>query len=179
MLNSWYPFKNSFILVECPSKTVNVLPIASTFPGEIISRHTASSAICPLVKITVDFFFFSVRSQGYVGVKQMHCIWSCLCGFGHHCSLCWVLWLKTCVPFCPTQVFLYLGISGAHTHFTCFFFSWGHVSFWNVIVASSGPRSWCLVQSSTVSVCFIRSLSIHLLLVIWNTTQYEHHSDFQ
>ena len=58
MLNSWYPFKNSFILVECPSKTVNVLPIASTFPGEIISRHTASSAICPLVKITVDFFFF-------------------------------------------------------------------------------------------------------------------------
>ena len=44
-------------------------------------------------------------------------------------------------------------------------------SFWNVIVASSGPRSWVL-SAPTRNLCFIRSLSIHLLLVILNTTQY-------
>lgn len=147
--------------------------------GNYFSPHSFKCHL-PFGSNNCGFFFFSRRSQEYVGVKQMHCVWSCLCGFGHHCPLCWVLWLKTCVSFCPTQIFLYLGVLGAHTHFICFFFSWGHVSsFWNVIVASSGPRSWVLVQSSTMSLCFIRSLSIHLLLVILNTTQYEHYSDFQ
>lgn len=160
MLNSWYPFNNLFILVEHPSKTLNVLPITSTFPGEIISHHTASSAICPLVKITVDiFFFFFMRSKGYASVKQMHCVWSCPCGFGHHCSLCWVLWLKICAPFCPNQTFLYLGVSGTHTLF---------ILFETLLLHHQDPdlEFFLLPQG------FIRSLSIHLLLVILNTTQY-------